>query len=67
YFEVFCFMSSLCSVFWPHFSQNLLFIPIPTAFYIRRAYKHIFLIQKESELSKISQAIEFIDVYTDES
>ncbi len=53
--------------FWPHFSQNLLFIPILTAFYIRRAYKHIFLSQKESELSKISQAIEFIDVYTDES
>ncbi|CSC91667.1 Uncharacterised protein [Vibrio cholerae] len=67
YFEVFCFMSSLCSVFWPQFSQNILFIPIPTAFYIIRAYKHIFLIQKESESSKISQAIEFIDVYTDES
>ncbi|EGR0779316.1 TPA: hypothetical protein ACYHTW_003708, partial [Vibrio cholerae] len=67
YFEGFCFMSSLCSVVWPHFSQNLLFISIPTAFYIRRGYKHIFLSQKESELSKISQAIEFIDVYTEES
>ncbi|EPP2921396.1 hypothetical protein ACUNTN_003706, partial [Vibrio cholerae] len=58
-FFMLSFLATLFTKSITHFNTN--------RFLYKTEYINIFSCAKESELSKNSQAIEFIDVYTDES